>query len=758
MTSSMHCCRCLLAAAVVAFTAAASSHAADAAGKNAPVVIVVEAGKTDRIDTPVSVPLGKLSVPAGDLELHERGKGQMVELPNVKAIEWRGGKMIVVPNGTIKVPFAIPIPVPCQVDPGPPRRLCWILPGRTPAGKTRTFVLRGVKGTRAKAVKVTRDDKALEISLGKAKVLRYNHAVVPPPKGVAAKYGRSGFIHPLWSPDGQVLTQIHPRDHLHHMGLWHPWTRSKFEGRRVNFWDLRGERGTVRFAKFISTASGSIFGSFTALQEHVVLKAKGQPKVALNDTFSVTAWNLNQWWALGKVPDGFLLDFVSTQRCATDSPLELQKHRYGGFGFRGNPQWNYKNSNYLTSEGKKRRDGHATRARWCIVHGRAKEGPAGVIFMSHPANHAHPEPIRIWNKRPEMFFNFCPIQKAAWTLKPGSDYVFRYRAYAFKGTVTAEDAERLWQDFANPPKATVSNMRTPPKIRTHTRHSVAPADGATPTAAERKPIVKNPFFILDNGTGQGKLSPKDQAKLLKDSGCDGMGYGSTRGVPEMLAALEAAGRKMHANYLGVNVGPKGDKYHPDLPAAIKAMAGHGTVVWLYVSGARLTNKAAGARAVKVIREVADLAAAAKLRVALYPHVGCYIERFDHALDIAEKVGRENVGVTFNLCHWLQVQGKDDIPAVLKRATRLKLLYVVTINGADVGGKGWKQLIQTLDKGTFDNTKLLKTLRDLGYRGPIGLQCYGVRGDFRENLKRSMAAWRKIDAAAGGGKKRPDVLD
>ena len=749
MRSSMRYWSCLLAAAVVAFTAAAPSHAA-AAGKDPPIVIVVEAGKTDRIDTPVSVPLGKLSVPAGDLELHERGKGQMVELPNVKAIEWRGGKMIVVPNGTIKVPFAIPIPVPCQVDPGPPRRLCWILPGRTPAGKTRTFVLRGVKGTRAKAVKVTRDDKALEISLGKAKVLRYNHAVVPPPKGVAAKYGRSGFIHPLWSPDGQVLTQIHPRDHLHHMGLWHPWTRSKFEGRRVNFWDLRGERGTVRFAKFISTASGSVFGAFTALQEHVVLKARGGTKVALNDTFSVTAWNLKQWWALGGVPDGFLLDFVSTQRCATDSPLELQKHRYGGFGFRGNPQWNYKNSNYLTSEGKKRRDGHATRARWCIVHGRAKEGPAGVIFMSHPANHAHPEPIRIWNKRPEMFFNFCPIQKAPWTLKPGSDYVFRYRAYAFKGTVTAEDAERLWQDFANPPQATVTTAR--PVIRTHTRHSVTPTAGAVPTAADRKPIVKNPFFILDNGAGRGKLSAKDQAKLLKDAGADGIGFSGTRGVPEMIAALEAAGLKMHVNYLGANVGAKGAKYDPALPAAIKAMGAHGATVWLYVRGARSDDKAAEARAIKVIRDVADLAAAAKLRVALYPHAGFYIQRFDHALDIAEKVDRKNVGVTFNLCHWLQVQRKDDIAAVLKRAMTLKRLFVVTICGADTAGKGWNKLIQTLDKGTFDNTKLLKLLRGLGYGGPIGLQCYGIRGDFRENLKRSMAAWRKIDAAAGPEKK------
>ena len=722
MRSSTHRSRCLLAAAVSVLAAAALSHAADAPGKGAPLVITVAAGKTDRFDTPVSVPLERLALPAGDVQLSE----------------WNMPKAQGADGGAINMEVT---PTPCQVAPGPPKRLCWILSGKTPAGKTRTFILTGAKGAKTAGVSVTTDAKVLEISIGKAKVLRYNHAVVPAPKGVDVKYARGAFIHPLWSPDGQVLTQSRPKDHYHHLGLWHPWTGSTFEGRKVDFWDLRQGKATVRFAKFLATASGPVFGGFTALQEHVVLNAKGGPKVALNDTFSVTAWKLN------KDPDGFLLDFVSTQRCASDSPLELAKYRYGGFGFRGSAKWGTKNSNYLTSEGKKRKDGHATRARWCIIHGTTKQGPAGVIFMSHPANHAHPEPMRIWNDRPEIFFNFCPIQKAAWTLKPGSDYVFRYRAYTFKGTVTAADAERLWQDFANPPKATVTAARNTPKIDGRYHTSVAPTVGAIPTAVKDKPIVKNPFFILDNGVGRGKLSPKDQAKLLKDNGCDGIGFSGTRAVPEMIAALEAVGLKMHANYLGANVGAKGAKYDPALPAAIKAMGAHGAVVWLYVRGGRSDDKAAEARAIKVIREIADLAAAAKLRVALYPHAGFFIQRFDHALDIAEKVDRKNVGVTFNLCHWLQVQRKDDIATVLKRATTLKRLFVVTICGADSDGKGWGKLIQTLDKGTFDNTKLVKMLRSLGYRGPIGLQCYGVRGDFRENLKRSMAAWRKISAAA-----------
>lgn len=73
------------------------------------------------------------------------------------------------------------------------------------------------------------------------------------------------------------------------------------------------------------------------------------------------------------------------------------------------------------------------------------------------------------------------------------------------------------------------------------------------------------------------------------------------------------------------------------------------------------------------------------------------------------------------------------------------LFVVSINGADRGGQNWDTLIQTLDRGSFDVYEFLKTLRQMGYRGPIGLQHYGIKGDAHENLKRSMEAWQRFSA-------------
>jgi len=382
----------------------------------------VEAGEVERLDTPVCVEL------AGTLEPFAAAPCRLEEL----AAEGRRS------------------PVPCQVEAGPPPRVWFILAGKTPKGARRTFELTPAAGQAAKAPAVTaeRGEKSLDVSVGGAKVLRYNHAVVEPPAGQSPLYRRSGFIHPLWSPAGEVLTNIHPKDHIHHMGLWGAWTHTVFEGRKVDFWNIKDGKGTVRFVDFASVTGGPVFGGFVARQDHVDLKApNGGEKVALHERLDVRVWNVGGpaggWW---------LVDYVSTQRCATESPLELPAYRYGGpLGFRATADWKFGQADYLTSEGKTRKDGHGTRGRWCAAFGPTAKGPAGIAFLSSPANHEHPEPMRLWPDK-DIFFNFCPVQQADWALKPGADHVFRYRFHVFSGRPSAETADRFWQDFARPPK------------------------------------------------------------------------------------------------------------------------------------------------------------------------------------------------------------------------------------------------------------------------------------------------------------------
>ena len=247
----------------------------------------------------------------------------------------------------------------------------------------------------------------------------------------------------------------------------------------------------------------------------------------------------------------------------------------------------------------------------------------------------------------------------------------------------------------------------------------------------------NELFAFDNGTGRGVLSPVAQADMLHELGYAGIGYTGTSNIPAMLAALDKHDLKMFSTYVGAVVGPEGPTYDPGLPAAIEQLKGRDTVIWLTVRG---NADDAEEQAVRVVGEIGDLAAKVGLRVALYPHVGFYVARVEDALRIVKKVDRPNVGASLNLCHWLKVGDEPNMK--LRMEQSLPHLFLVSINGADHAG-GWDRLIQTLDRGEFDVYRFVKTLADMGYKGPIGLQCYNVKGDRRENLERSIKAWQEF---------------
>ena len=268
---------------------------------------------------------------------------------------------------------------------------------------------------------------------------------------------------------------------------------------------------------------------------------------------------------------------------------------------------------------------------------------------------------------------------------------------------------------------------------------------ALPATAEQP--LRWPFFAFDNGVGRGSgITPEQQAAMLSELGYDGIGYTGVERISEMRRALEARDLKMFSTYVRVNLDPDEEAYDARLPRAIEQLEGAGTAIWVHVHGKPAKPQGLDDRAVQIVRAVADRAKQSGLPVVLYPHTGFYVATCDDAVRIAERVDRENVGVAFNLCHFLKQNDPEQMPHVVRRA--LPHLMLVSINGADAGNTramGWDRLIQTLDRGTFDVGRLLRLLADFGYRGPIGLQCYAIPGDPRTNLERSLRAWRKLTA-------------
>ena len=291
-------------------------------------------------------------------------------------------------------------------------------------------------------------DSALTISSGGKQLLTYQFRTIYPPKGIDTNYKRSGFIHPLYTPHGQVLTSIQPKDHYHHYGIWNPWTHTYFEGDTVDFWNIRGHKGTVRFAKFTNQYSGSDYAEFTALHEHVVFKKTSDEKIALNE------WQTVRVSKPVKNEKYYLVDITSKMSCATESPFLIVAYRYAGMSWRATEYWDKNNSEMLTSEGKTRVNTDNTKARWIIVYGSLPENQeGGIVMLSHPSNFNHPEPLRIWDKnanggRGDVFANFATTKDKDWLLEPGKNYTLKYRLVVFNGKFDAEKAEAAWQKFS----------------------------------------------------------------------------------------------------------------------------------------------------------------------------------------------------------------------------------------------------------------------------------------------------------------------
>lgn len=337
-------------------------------------------------------------------------------------------------------------PVPFQSDIGNPPVIWFILPsGEADSNGKRHFILEEKSAfSQQEVIRIYRNDSTLSLYVDHVPVLEYQMGIVEAPPGKDSLYRRSGFIHPLRSPGGAVLTAIQPASHIHHYGIWNPWTQGDIDGRKVDFWNLHLGEGTVRFSRLLSQTEGPVFGGFRVHHEHMDFKSVTPDHKAIDEMWDIRVWNKS------KNHNRVIIDFSSTLNCPLDSGILFKAYRYGGgLGFRATRDWGSDNCTLLTSEGITRDAADGAKARWWIIEGETEKGRSGILFLSHPYNRDHPEPARVWesgaNKGVEnMFFNICPIRYNDWKLEHGRDYLQRYRMVVFDGVMTVEEAEEYW--------------------------------------------------------------------------------------------------------------------------------------------------------------------------------------------------------------------------------------------------------------------------------------------------------------------------
>ncbi len=390
----------------------------------------VETGSNGFIDMPVALDISNFSIP---------------RIEEYTLIE-------IVKNEQKRIPF--------QYEPGIDPVIWFILKDKSQANSTRQFILKHTgEKIQYPSISIYDDQKSLTFHYQSDDILRYQYAVKYPPEGIDRLYRRSGFIHPLWSPEQQILTRIQPPDHYHHYGIWNPWTKTIFKGNEIDFWNLIKGEGTVKFKGIVSKVEGPVFGQIKALQNHVAFLDDCTELTVLRELWDIRTWLLD---TKDKV---WLIDFTSVLNCATEEEIILAAYRYGGgIGFRARESWTKDNCYVRTSEGKDRQHADGTSARWCLVGGdtESKSGTSGILFMSHNRNRQHPEPMRVWpldanDGRGDMYFEFCPTRHEDWILKPGQNYFLHYRMIVFDQKISAEKAELYWNSFVYSPEIKINN-------------------------------------------------------------------------------------------------------------------------------------------------------------------------------------------------------------------------------------------------------------------------------------------------------------
>jgi hypothetical protein len=337
--------------------------------------------------------------------------------------------------------------LPLQVDRD--GRAWFVLPSLA-AGSERTYTL-GVRHAPARSeLTATTSGSDLAIAIGRTPVLSYvGGAGHLPSPDIKPAFQRGGYIHPVRTPSGRIVTDDYPADHRHQHGVMFAWTSAEFEGRKTDFWNMGNSLGRVEAVSVDVMPAGAVYAGWMARHRYVDLTS-GAPKAALNEEWTTRVYTLG-----AIVPAVHLFDVEIRQRPATAAPLVLPEYHYGGMAVRGAASFMGPPDReiVLTSEGKNRADADATPARWAHIAGTIDGQLAGIAMLGHPDNFRAPEPLRVHPVDP--YICFAPSRGGAWAITTERPYVARYRFVAADGAADATLLNRLWRDFATPPTVTV---------------------------------------------------------------------------------------------------------------------------------------------------------------------------------------------------------------------------------------------------------------------------------------------------------------
>jgi len=276
-----------------------------------------------------------------------------------------------------------------------------------------------------------KDKGTLTVLEGSAKVLTYRFADQLK-QGVHPKQTRSCYIHPLYSLDGQVLTDDFIEDHPHHHGVFWTWPIVRTRGQTTQTWHPANLR--QHFVRWIDRDAEN---NPAVLSIENVWKLDGKEVVAVETVTLQIHPEADKSRAID----------IELRIQAVGGPLELQGAQdggkgYGGLSFRGAPL--FTGTDVTSNEGSLEEDINNKEFLWTDLSTKQ----LGLTIFVAPDHPDFPTPWITRNSYAGFLNASWPGLKAV-VLKPEKPVFLRYRIYIHQGDVTSGKVSAAYKNYIN---------------------------------------------------------------------------------------------------------------------------------------------------------------------------------------------------------------------------------------------------------------------------------------------------------------------
>jgi hypothetical protein len=259
--------------------------------------------------------------------------------------------------------------------------------------------------------------------------------------GVDPRFTRSSYIHPLYSLDGQILTQDFPRDHSHHHGLFWAWPVVEVRGVKTSNWEPREPSLRQIFVKWVKR---EVTDAGARLVVENAWKLGGTEDVA-EETVTIFVYGATLY--------GRAIDIEIVLR-PVGGPMTLRgapedKKGYSGLCFRGRnvEGWDIKvfmGAAMTTDEGPLAADSTGKSFRWADISAPAVGG--GVAIFVSPDHPGYPVPWLVRNSYAGVLNPCWPGLEGA-VLAPDVPVSLRYRIYVHRGDAASGRVKEAYEAY-----------------------------------------------------------------------------------------------------------------------------------------------------------------------------------------------------------------------------------------------------------------------------------------------------------------------